>query len=178
MGDATKNPAIEQALLAGFRGGWAAACRSLAEEIENQALGARLAAGGRRVTLEPRPLARMLLARATQPPSVETVAMAPGETIEQASARASAAVGAPPPASAEGPFPSAQEALPVLAALLSVIGGERGDVREKRAEWIALSAFGRFARYCAELDGLLPELDREAEALQAMVLSPQAEGNA
>jgi predicted HAD superfamily Cof-like phosphohydrolase len=175
--EAPRSPAIAQALVAGFRGGWAAAMRSLAEELEQQELRARIAARGRgQVTLAAGPLAKMLLQRATRPPTPQTVAMKPGETPEQATARAErvGATGvveepAPPP---DG-FPTVQDALPILAGLLTIIaGGRAANERAARAEWVALCAFALACRRCAKTDGMLEELDREAAALDLLVLTP------
>jgi predicted HAD superfamily Cof-like phosphohydrolase len=172
--DEPRRKVLEQALVAGFKGGWAAAMLELAEEIQRQAMRARLGAGGRAVALEPRPLVKMLRERAHQPPTPQTVAMRPGETPEEATARPGAATTPEPVPPAEGPFPSAQEALPALAGLLTAIAGERAaSVRARYAEWVALCAFALAARRCAELDGVLEDLEREAAALDLLVLTPE-----
>jgi hypothetical protein len=173
---------LQQALVAGFRGGWAAAMRTIADELDSGAQRAKLAAGGKPVSLSAPPLVRMLLARATQPPTPQVVRMDPGESLEQTNARVDAAGGpppqsAPPPLAAVGPFPTAQEALPVIAGLLAVIAGNLAThQRQAHAEWVALAAFALHARECARMDGVLEQLDREAEVLHALVLAPTPAG--
>lgn len=164
---------MQQTMVAGFHGGWAAAMRTLADELEKGAMRARLGARGRnvQVALDPLPLARNLLKRATQPPTPQVVAMKPGETAQQATDRVGDAPleGLPAP---EGAFPGAQEALPLLAAILAVLGGDRhANQRAARAEWVAICAFALFTRDCARMDGLGDELDRAAEETRALVFA-------
>jgi hypothetical protein len=166
---------IQQSLVAGFRGGWAAALRTIADELDQAARRMKLATGGRKAMLDAPPLIAMLLKRATQPPTPQVVEVKPGETVEAANARVGDQPPPPPPPVIVGAFPGAQEALPSLAGLLAVIAGNLAtEQRHAHAEWIALCAFALHARECARLDGVLEQLDREAEVLHGLVLAPTA----